>query len=178
MPRYWGWDYKRPYYTMVTLRRREGLRLAFSVLDATCRGGLRPHPLTQALTRELFRLEATGRDVGSLKPFVIMPDHIHLLSVCGAAASPCRSMSASSGSACKRSAGSLRMRAAPSSNATGTTSSSPAAANSAASSTTSSPIPAKPTSAGPTPTASDCPPTSPTGVWATPRSAPKATSPC
>lgn len=79
MPRYWGWDYKRPYYTMVTLRRREGLRLAFSVLDADSPTGLRPHPLTQALTRELFRLGATGRDVGTLKPFVIMPDHIHLL---------------------------------------------------------------------------------------------------
>lgn len=79
MARLRNWDYKRPYYYMVTLKRMPGL-LPLSVLtrddpwgvDATC-------PLTQVLRNTIHDFVAHSPGIEEISPYVIMPDHIHLL---------------------------------------------------------------------------------------------------
>lgn len=83
-----GFDYRRPFYYMVTLKRRP--RLAdFSSLapggvppprDADGRERwLVPNAVTRAFFRVIRSLSENRRGIAPVKHFVVMPDHLHLL---------------------------------------------------------------------------------------------------
>ncbi len=71
-----GFDYTRPLYYMVTLKRlAEGA--AFSAIAPN--GELIANEITRAFRGVFAAFAAKWRCVESLVPYVIMPDHIHLL---------------------------------------------------------------------------------------------------
>ncbi len=73
------WDYKKPYFYLVTLKRLAGLP-PLAKLDPTASFGIdRTHPLTRALSEEINAFQTRSPGIESIKPFIIMPDHIHLL---------------------------------------------------------------------------------------------------
>ncbi len=79
MPRMRNWDYSLPYYYMVTLKRLPGLP-ALSRLDSADPWGLsRDYALTRALSQEIIRFLAESPGLETVKPFIIMPDHLHIL---------------------------------------------------------------------------------------------------
>ncbi len=74
-----SWDYTRPFYYLVTLKRLPNLP-PLSRLDENDAWGLDPnYSLMAALSEEINAFEARSPGVASVKPFRIMPDHIHLL---------------------------------------------------------------------------------------------------
>jgi hypothetical protein len=70
-----GFDYMRPYYYMVTLRRLDGLA-AFSAIDAT---GVVENAITRAFHAIIKNFHLQWYVVEPIWCYVIMPDHIHLL---------------------------------------------------------------------------------------------------
>ena len=87
MKRLKGFDYKKPYFYMVTLKRLDGL-LAFSQIteeaeppkDAKGRPCyLIANEITRAFTSVIIGFAAKWRGLAPIDCFVIMPDHIHLL---------------------------------------------------------------------------------------------------
>ena len=70
-----GFDYTRPYYYMVTLRRLDGLA-AFSAIDAT---GVVENAITRAFHAVIKNFHLQWHVVEPIWCYVIMPDHIHLL---------------------------------------------------------------------------------------------------
>ena len=70
-----GFDYTRPYYYMVTLRRHDGLA-AFSAIDAT---GVVENAITRAFHAVIKNFHLQWHVVEPIWCYVIMPDHIHLL---------------------------------------------------------------------------------------------------
>ena len=70
-----GFDYTRPYYYMVTLRRLDGLA-AFSAIDAT---GVVENAITRAFHAVIKNFHLQWYVVEPIWCYVIMPDHIHLL---------------------------------------------------------------------------------------------------
>ena len=70
-----GFDYTRPYYYMVTLRRLDGLA-AFSAIDAT---GEVENAITRAFHAVIKNFHLQWYVVEPIWCYVIMPDHIHLL---------------------------------------------------------------------------------------------------
>ncbi len=79
MKRCFGWDYRAPYYYLVTLKRLAGLP-DLSRLDEASPWGLDPdHALMRALSRAIIDFAARSPGIAGVKPFKIMPDHIHLL---------------------------------------------------------------------------------------------------
>ena len=87
MKRLKGFDYKKPYFYMVTLKRLDGL-LAFSQIteeaeppkDAKGRPCyLIANEITRAFTAVIMGFAAKWRGLAPIDCFVIMPDHIHLL---------------------------------------------------------------------------------------------------
>ncbi len=79
MSRCWHWDYKAPYYYLVTLKCLPGLP-PLSRLDAAYQWGLdASYPLTRALSDAINRFSDDSIGLESVKPFIIMPDHVHLL---------------------------------------------------------------------------------------------------
>ena len=87
MKRLKGFDYKKPYFYMVTLKRLAGL-LAFSQIteeaeppkDAKGRPCyLIANEITRALASVIIGFAAKWRGLAPIDCFVIMPDHIHLL---------------------------------------------------------------------------------------------------
>ena len=70
-----GFDYTRPYYYMVTLRRLDGLA-AFSAIDAT---GAVENAITRAFHAVIKNFHLQWHVVEPIWCYVIMPDHIHLL---------------------------------------------------------------------------------------------------
>ena len=70
-----GFDYTRPYYYMVTLRRLDGLA-AFSAIDAT---GVVENAITRAFHAIIKNFHLQWYVVEPIWCYVIMPDHIHLL---------------------------------------------------------------------------------------------------
>ena len=71
-----GFDYTRPLFYMVTLKRlAEGA--AFSAI--TPNGELVANEITRAFRGVFAAFAAKWRCVESLTPYVIMPDHVHLL---------------------------------------------------------------------------------------------------
>ena len=87
MKRLKGFDYKKPYFYMVTLKRLAGL-LAFSQIteeveppkDAKGRPCyLIANEITRAFASVIIGFAAKWRGLAPIDCFVIMPDHIHLL---------------------------------------------------------------------------------------------------
>ena len=87
MKRLKGFDYKKPYFYMVTLKRLAGL-LAFSQIaeeveppkDAKGRPCyLIANEITRAFASVIIGFAAKWRSLAPIDCFVIMPDHIHLL---------------------------------------------------------------------------------------------------
>ena len=75
MGRLKGFDYKSPYFYMVTLKRLKGLA-AFSEIGAN---GLVENEITRAFAAVIRGFHAKWRCCEEISPFVIMPDHLHLL---------------------------------------------------------------------------------------------------
>ena len=76
--RLYGFDYRKPYYYMVTLKRFPG-RPPLVYLERSAPGGLRRTPLTELLHTELWAFFHNSPGLASITPYVIMPDHLHLL---------------------------------------------------------------------------------------------------
>ena len=75
MGRLANFDYKSPYYYMVTLKRLKGLA-AFSEIGPD---GLVENGITRAFTAIINGFHEKWRCCEEISPFVIMPDHLHLL---------------------------------------------------------------------------------------------------
>lgn len=75
MARLFGFDYKSPYFYMVTLKRIKGLE-AFSQIGPD---GLIENDLTRAFAAVIKTFHKKWRCLDEISPFVIMPDHLHLL---------------------------------------------------------------------------------------------------
>ena len=70
-----GFDYTRPFYYMVTLRRLDGL-MQFSAIDET---GVVENAMTRAFNRVIKNFHLQWYVVVPIWCYVIMPDHLHLL---------------------------------------------------------------------------------------------------
>lgn len=75
MGRLRGFDYKSPYFYMVTLKRLKGLA-AFSEIGPN---GLVENEITRAFKAVIRGFPAKWRCCEEISPFAIMPDHLHLL---------------------------------------------------------------------------------------------------
>ena len=73
-----GFDYRLPYYYMVTLKRLPGL-CAFSSLQPETPATVCPTPVTEALEAAIRDFLAASPGIARIQPYVIMPDHLHLL---------------------------------------------------------------------------------------------------
>lgn len=71
-----GFDYTRPFFYMVTLKRRPGL-LPLSEIVAS--GRCRMLPVTRAMVRSIRTFHLQWSCVAPIECFTIMPDHVHLL---------------------------------------------------------------------------------------------------
>ncbi len=73
-----GFDYKRPFFYMVTLKKACGAGLAwpFSAIEG---GEVAANGLTRAFEGVIRRLHETWYCIEPIRYFVIMPDHIHLI---------------------------------------------------------------------------------------------------
>ncbi len=79
MARLFDFDYTRPFYYMVTIKRLPD-RLPLAVLDPDAPYGVDPdYPLTRALQETISAFLARSPGIESLSPYVIMPDHLHIL---------------------------------------------------------------------------------------------------
>ena len=72
-----GFDYRKPFFYMVTLKRCQGLG-AFSALGRED-GKLEPNAVTRAFNEVIRGFAQKWRGIAPIETFVIMPDHIHLL---------------------------------------------------------------------------------------------------
>ena len=87
MKRLKGFDYKKPYFYMVTLKRRKGLRPFCAITkekeppkDAKGRPRyLIPNELTEAFARVIREFHTKWWGLWPIECFIIMPDHLHLL---------------------------------------------------------------------------------------------------
>ena len=70
-----GFDYKSPYFYMVTLKRLKGLE-AFSRIGPN---GLVENDLTRAFVKVIKAFHLKWRCLDEISPFAIMPDHLHLM---------------------------------------------------------------------------------------------------
>ena len=70
-----GFDYKSPFFYMVTLKRLKGLA-AFSEIGPK---GLVENELTRAFAAVIRAFPTQWRCCEEISPFAIMPDHLHLL---------------------------------------------------------------------------------------------------
>ena len=70
-----GFDYKSPFFYMVTLKRRKGL----AALSEIGPEGVVANRLTRAFEAVIRGFPAKWRCCEEISPFVVMPDHLHLL---------------------------------------------------------------------------------------------------
>lgn len=75
MARLYGFDYKTPFYYMVTLKRLNGL-LPLSQIGPK---GLVENEITAAFNAIISSFHRTWHCIDAITSFVVMPDHIHLL---------------------------------------------------------------------------------------------------
>lgn len=75
MARLFGFDYKSPYFYMVTLKRIKGLA-EFSKIGPE---GLIENEITKAFTTIIKSFHLKWHCLDEISPFVIMPDHLHLM---------------------------------------------------------------------------------------------------
>ena len=73
-----GFDYKRPFFYMVTIKRREGAAVEpFSAIAAD--GRIVASAITEAFLRVIEAFHETWHCIEPIRYFVIMPDHLHLI---------------------------------------------------------------------------------------------------
>ena len=73
-----GFDYKRPFFYMVTIKRREGAAVApFSAIADD--GRILASAITEAFQRVIEALHEIWYCIEPIRYFVIMPDHLHLI---------------------------------------------------------------------------------------------------
>ena len=75
MARLFGFDYKSPYFYMVTLKTIKGVE-PFSQIGPK---GLIENETTKAFNTVISNFHLKWRCLDEISPFVVMPDHIHLL---------------------------------------------------------------------------------------------------
>lgn len=75
MPRLNGFDYASPYFYMVTLKANKGIA-PFSGIGPN---GLVENEITHAFDTTIRAFGGKWRNIEEISPFVVMPDHIHLL---------------------------------------------------------------------------------------------------
>ena len=75
MARLFGFDYKSPYFYMVTLKAIKGME-PFSRIGSE---GIIENDITRAFAAAIRSFHLKWRCIEEISPFVIMPDHIHLL---------------------------------------------------------------------------------------------------
>ncbi len=73
------WDYRRPYFYMVTLKCLPNLPPLSRLSAEDTWGYDYNYPLTKALAETIKTFLANSPGLESLSPYVIMPDHLHLL---------------------------------------------------------------------------------------------------
>ncbi len=76
MPRLYQFDYKTPFFYMVTLKRLPGLA-DFSAIGEG--GQLEKNSITVAFENTIDGFHRKWRCIEKISPFVVMPDHIHLM---------------------------------------------------------------------------------------------------
>ena len=73
-----GFDYKRPFFYMVTVKRRDGAAAApFSAIAAD--GRIVASAITEAFLRVIEAFHEKWYCIEPIRYFVIMPDHLHLI---------------------------------------------------------------------------------------------------
>lgn len=75
MARLFGFDYKRPFFYMVTLKKARGVK-AFSEIGPE---GLVKSELTRRFETVIRSFHKRWFVVAPITTFVVMPDHLHLL---------------------------------------------------------------------------------------------------
>ena len=79
-PRLKGFDYSRPFFYMVTLKRRPGLAPFSQIADGESPAHfLIENETTRAFTQVVRSFHETCRGIAPIECFTIMPDHLHLL---------------------------------------------------------------------------------------------------
>jgi len=76
MSRLFNFDYKSPYFYMVTLKRLSGIS-DFSMIGED--GRLVKNAITEAFEKAISTFHQKWRCIEEISPFVVMPDHIHLM---------------------------------------------------------------------------------------------------
>ncbi|MBR1870428.1 MAG: hypothetical protein IJ802_01200 [Kiritimatiellae bacterium] len=71
-----GFDYKKPFFYMVTLKRAAGCGVAFSSIE---NGVIVPNCVTEAFEAAIRRFHETWYCIEPITRYAIMPDHIHLI---------------------------------------------------------------------------------------------------
>lgn len=74
-----GFDYKRPYYYMVTIKRREGYLPFGRIVDDASKHYLESNWVTRLFVDIIRTFHETWYCIEPITCFAIMPDHIHLL---------------------------------------------------------------------------------------------------
>ena len=76
MARLFNFDYKSPFFYMVTLKRLPGMS-DFSTIGED--GRLVKNAITEAFEKTIRTFHRKWRCIEAISPFVVMPDHIHLI---------------------------------------------------------------------------------------------------
>ena len=76
MSRLFDFNYKSPFFYMVTLKRLPGIS-DFSIIGED--GQLVQNAITDAFERAINTFHRKWRCIEEISPFVVMPDHIHLM---------------------------------------------------------------------------------------------------
>ena len=71
-----GFDYSRPFFYLVTLKKLPGLPPFCSIVAP---GKVAPTPITRAFDETIRAFAAKWRAVEKIWPSVVMPDHLHLI---------------------------------------------------------------------------------------------------
>lgn len=79
MSRLPGFDYKRPFFYMVTLKGAWERPHSKPFCSISPEGEVVPNAITEAFETTIAEWAAFWRSVESVSPYVIMPDHLHLL---------------------------------------------------------------------------------------------------
>ena len=76
MARLFDFDYKSPFFYMVTLKRLDGLADFSKIGDDGC---LVKSAITRAFEEVIESFHLKWRCIEPISPYVVMPDHIHLM---------------------------------------------------------------------------------------------------
>ena len=74
-----NFDYTKPFYYMVTLRKEEGVPEWSRVVGDEAKGYLEETPLTPRFRQVIETFHLQVRCIEPIRPYVIMPDHLHLM---------------------------------------------------------------------------------------------------